>query len=166
MLRSSSVLLVLGSALVPACGGTVVEGNGQDDAAPPGDEAQDDAPRANPLYGTWRFTEPAVNGMTIGGEVTFESSGLLSETVQISDCTGTENVSGATWKSTPTTVTVMTGTEACSGSLTCDGVTTSCATESLDTISMCTYALSNGGDTLTLSGCDDQPGKSLVLTRD
>jgi hypothetical protein len=152
---------MLASALMSACGGAVIEDDGQNDAA-----SQEDAPRADPLEGTWRFT--AGDGeMTIGGELIFESNGSLSEALQITQCTGMESFSGATWTSTASTVTVMTGTEACTGSLDCGGATTTC-TPGMGAVvtSTCHYALSHGDDTLTLSDCDGDPDDtSVVLTR-
>jgi hypothetical protein len=83
-----------------------------------------------------------------------EANGSLAFSVTVSSCTGSENISGYSWTSTPTTIT-FSGTPTCISSLSCDGVAVACTENGELKVGACTYALTEGSDTLTLSGCTD-----------
>jgi hypothetical protein len=159
------------SALLTACGGKVIGELG--DSGATDDVGQDDSPNigpvANPLDGTWLYTERE-GDQTFDARITFESDGSITESVEVSDCTGVDTVSGLSWTSTSTTLTVA-GTESCTGELTCGTSTAGCSTMTPmgpATDTTCNYALSNGDDTLTISDCAMAGGASapVVLTRD
>jgi hypothetical protein len=160
------------SALMTACGGKVIGEMGDSGSADDG-EGLDDSPHigpaTNPLDGTWLYTD-RVGDESFTARITFQSDGALTESVEVSDCTGVDTVSGLSWTSTSTTLTV-TGTESCTGELTCGTSTAGCSTLSPmgpATDTTCDYVVSNDGDTLTLSDCNAAGGGSsrAVLTRD
>ena len=107
---------------------------------------------SNPLIGTWVASVKGSGGVTTTTSADLESGGVLTLTVTSPSCTGSATISGLSWTSTATTLT-FSGTPACTTSLSCDGVSIACTENGEAKAGVCTYALTGGNDTLTLSGC-------------
>ena len=110
---------------------------------------------SNPLAGTWDTSAKTTAGATTTTTkipADLESDGSLTLSVTVSSCTGSENISGYSWTSKGNTVT-FSGTPTCTTSLTCDGVAIACTENGELKVGACTYALTEGNDTLTLSDC-------------
>jgi len=109
---------------------------------------------SNPLVGSW--TTATTSGMTTYTEtvdVSPDGSLSVSLTTGGASCSGTLTNTGYTWTSTATTVTVS-GTATCSGSITCGALSYDCsASKPGVTAGSCDYSLTNGNDTLALTGC-------------
>jgi hypothetical protein len=121
----------------------------------------------SPLSGTW---QAAVNNVVFAGTVvvTLADDGSFTEDLTATkvlgvSCSGTETTTGLTWSSTGTTLTVG-GQAGCSGSYTCGSTTQACSTSMGLAAGTCTYALTNGNNTLTLSGCTTAAA-DITLTR-
>jgi hypothetical protein len=120
------------------------------------------------IDGTWVYSTK-MDGLTVSGVLDFESDGSLTETATVSGCKGTMTTTGITWTSTATTLTGS-GTPSCTGSLSCtiDGFTSDVSCADVKTMSLggtCNYTMSNGDDTLNISGCDTGTAGDMTLTR-
>ena len=109
---------------------------------------------SNPLVGSW--TTAVTSGSSTRTEtVTVNADGTLSVALTTGggSCSGTLTYDGYAWTSTATSVTI-TGSGSCAGTITCGSLTYDCSTATKGvTAGTCTYALSNGNDTLALTGC-------------
>jgi hypothetical protein len=142
----------------------------------------------DPVQATWTYSLPIGGGTTISGDVTFQASGDLSATTTTTGCTGTESILGLAWSDTPTVLTV-TGSEACTGSVTCPATEPAmtaayvtlvlpgwmqvCQTGAIGATnaiaSECNYSLSDDNDSLLVTDCSssttDPMVGQIVLTR-
>lgn len=109
---------------------------------------------SNPLVGEW--TRAVTSGTTtITETIHVNSDGSLSYTLtgSSSGCSGSQTYTGFTWAATSSSVTVS-GTAACSGTITCGTVSVACSTTASGVSNgSCTYSLIANDDTLTLSQC-------------
>lgn len=164
MIRRTTVMLLALSTCM-GCAGRVIYEKGGEPADASTEAGAEGAPPANPLDGTWAYSLSS-GDFSATAEVTFEGDGALVESVTLSQCTGTESVSGLSWTSNATSITVS-GKEVCSGSLDCAGTRTPC-TSMIGTVidTTCNYSLSNGNDTLSLSRCSGSSSATpVILTR-
>ncbi len=110
----------------------------------------------NPLVGTWKASITPQTGSTMDLTMTIDASGSLTYGVAgTGTCSGTLDYSGFTWTSTATTISTS-GTSSCSGAgVTCGANVLTCGSTGV-TSGVCDYVLSNGNNTLDLSGCSSQ----------
>ncbi len=109
---------------------------------------------SNPLDGTWS-TATTIGTLTVTETVDVESGGSLSVTWSgtSATCSGAWTTSGYQWAATPTEVTIS-GTPSCSGAITCGAVSINCSGDTGGVkAGSCTYALTDGNDTLALTAC-------------
>jgi hypothetical protein len=164
MIRRTAVM-VFALSTWTGCAGKVIYEKGGEPADGSTEAPAESAPSANPLDGTWAYSLSS-GDFSVTAEVTFGGDGSLVESVTLSQCSGTESVSGLSWTSNATSITVS-GKEVCSGSLDCAGTPTPC-TSMIGTVidTTCNYTLSNGNDTLALSRCSGSSSATpVILTR-
>jgi hypothetical protein len=116
---------------------------------------------SSPLVGNWAEVSTTL-GVTTTTTYEVNGDGTLTVTAAGSgNCSGTETVTGLQWAATSTSIT-FSGAGTCSGSVTCGPITINCAGSQTSYSGSCTYALSNGNDTLALTGCTGTTDKTLL----
>jgi hypothetical protein len=127
----------------------------------------------SPLDGNWVFDEVSSSGVMITVLYAFKSDGTFKYSVlAYPGCTGSLSYTGLTWSATSTQIS-LSGTNACSGSITCTSSgnvqNATCADfgNGLPTGAEATYELSADGNTLTLTDVMGDGGISgaSILTR-
>ena len=134
---------------------------------------------SGPLVGAWSVTETAdglteVTTLDLNGDGTASAEVSLSGSIQGESCSGSLLLSGYTWTSLGSTLTIS-GTLTCSGTIDCGGAALDCSAlttgsgmggMSIIVASTCTYTLSGGDDSLSLTcTADGGTPSTTVLTR-